>query len=312
MALKHTFVSAIADGGDATVVRPSDWNATHEPDVDGVVFPARTDNTEVATPAADHLVIYAKKVGGRCLPKWVGPSGVDTAFQPFMGTNTCRNFSSAAGTTATTVLAANGGGYTAVGTTFAATTPATGTLRAKTGLSTIATSTTAGNIASIRTTGVCCAVETGFFLVSRFGLAGTLQAGNRGFCGLLASGAVITNIDPAAAASAARVGMGFNLNTGNWFLYNGTGAAVTALDLGASFPLNTTNFFEMVLFCKPGVASVDYRITELNANVVASGTLTTNLPGTTTYLSLHHWITNNATAAASTLAVKSHYLETDY
>src|SRR6185369_16249223 len=29
MAVTHTFVSAIADGGDATLVRPSNWNADH-------------------------------------------------------------------------------------------------------------------------------------------------------------------------------------------------------------------------------------------------------------------------------------------
>ena len=29
MAITHTFVSAIANGGDATLVQPSNWNATH-------------------------------------------------------------------------------------------------------------------------------------------------------------------------------------------------------------------------------------------------------------------------------------------
>lgn len=38
MAVKHTFVSAIADGGDATLVQPSNWNASHTVD----------DNTFVA------------------------------------------------------------------------------------------------------------------------------------------------------------------------------------------------------------------------------------------------------------------------
>lgn len=30
VSLKHNFVSAIADGGDTSVVRPSDWNAEHD------------------------------------------------------------------------------------------------------------------------------------------------------------------------------------------------------------------------------------------------------------------------------------------
>jgi hypothetical protein len=30
MAIKHAFTSGKSDGGDATLVRPSDWNATHK------------------------------------------------------------------------------------------------------------------------------------------------------------------------------------------------------------------------------------------------------------------------------------------
>ena len=29
MAIKHTFVSAVADGGDTGLVRPTNWNADH-------------------------------------------------------------------------------------------------------------------------------------------------------------------------------------------------------------------------------------------------------------------------------------------
>jgi acetaldehyde dehydrogenase (acetylating) len=29
MPTEHLFTSAVADGGDATLVRPSDWNAIH-------------------------------------------------------------------------------------------------------------------------------------------------------------------------------------------------------------------------------------------------------------------------------------------
>jgi hypothetical protein len=42
MPPRHPFVSAIADGGDATLVRPSDWNADH-------VSPYATGSFTVAT-----------------------------------------------------------------------------------------------------------------------------------------------------------------------------------------------------------------------------------------------------------------------
>jgi hypothetical protein len=46
MSTAHAFVSAIADGGDATLVRPSNWNAAHtgladtlsEPTVDTTIL----------------------------------------------------------------------------------------------------------------------------------------------------------------------------------------------------------------------------------------------------------------------------------
>lgn len=38
MAIKHTFVSAIADGADATLVRPSNWNANHTIDNNTITY----------------------------------------------------------------------------------------------------------------------------------------------------------------------------------------------------------------------------------------------------------------------------------
>jgi len=42
VAVKHTFVSAIADGVDATLVRPSNWNATHTIDAGQATIPFAT------------------------------------------------------------------------------------------------------------------------------------------------------------------------------------------------------------------------------------------------------------------------------
>ena len=42
MAVKHTFVSAIADGGDASLVRPSNWNASHSVDSGQATIPFAT------------------------------------------------------------------------------------------------------------------------------------------------------------------------------------------------------------------------------------------------------------------------------
>ena len=39
------------------------------------------DIADPASPPTDNLILYAKKVGGRMLPKIIGPSGVDTILQ---------------------------------------------------------------------------------------------------------------------------------------------------------------------------------------------------------------------------------------
>ncbi len=42
MAVTHIFVSAKSDGGDATLVRPSNWNASHTGTIDDTMHGVRT------------------------------------------------------------------------------------------------------------------------------------------------------------------------------------------------------------------------------------------------------------------------------
>lgn len=59
-SLKHKFVDAIADGGDATVVRPSNWNDDHD-----LWLGYRTVSTTSDTIAnADHLTLITYSNGG--------------------------------------------------------------------------------------------------------------------------------------------------------------------------------------------------------------------------------------------------------
>lgn len=68
MALNHPFVSAIADGADTTLVRPSDWNAGHTGNLSNFIAinesPAGTINgsnvtfTLAATPVAGTVKLW--------------------------------------------------------------------------------------------------------------------------------------------------------------------------------------------------------------------------------------------------------------
>lgn len=58
MPIKHAFTSAKSDGADATLVRPSNWNANH--DIDYVDIP---EAAAPGTPSSGNVRLYAKTDG---------------------------------------------------------------------------------------------------------------------------------------------------------------------------------------------------------------------------------------------------------
>lgn len=320
MALKHTFQSAKSDGADATQIQPSNWNAEHVPDADGILFTAST--TDPATPASGFLNLYAKQIANRNVPKWVGPAGVDVPVQASLGYNRVTTMCPAGGTTATTVVSMMGptGGFTASASTFSSVTLTNTRLTTSVRRCTLATSTTAGTVVYLRCNSLECwrgnlAGLGGFFFTVRFGTEGTIQTGMRVFAGLADSIGTPTNVNPLTSTTPGKIGMAYDQATSaNWQLVtNITGTAPTVLDLGASFPVNTStsSLMELTLYCAPNGSTVGYRVWNLGSGVVTSGTLSTNLPANTTFLAPLLWATNNATSAAVTLGFNRWYLETD-
>lgn len=271
-------------------------------------------STDPSTPAADTIHFYMKKIGGRIMPKWMGPSGVDTPAQPFIGMNHCRSWlpGNGAGNTAALVVGSYGCSFVAAGATFAQTTPATGSLKSRTRLASITATATAGNLCYIKGQQLEVARETGFFFVMRFGLDVTGTA-NLGFAGLYSSVTAPTATANLVTATTARVGMAIQLPSGNWQLVIASGSAVTATDLGASFPVNTTDLLELVMFSAPGASTISYRVTNLTSAAVSSGDfIMTNAPSLTTYMTPLISLSNNATATGVKFSFKQMYLETDY
>lgn len=275
---------------------------------------------EPSVPSAGTARLYARDVAGRMLPKWIGPSGVDYMLQAHMGTNGIGIWRGGATTTATTFASTTGSmAYTGASPT-APTIPtlASTNLLTQTFRSTISTGATAGGLAYIRGNQLRvwrgnAAGLGGFFVVIRFALTGTLRDGLRCFAGLVDVAANPTNIDPTTSTTPGSIGLAIAANTGNWRLVNNvTGTARTAADLGASFAVNNTHLLELALFCAPNGSSVGYRVTNWSTGAQTSGSLTTNIPAATTFLTPSVWVTNNATAAAQTLDFISCYVETDY
>lgn len=277
----------------------------------GIILAAVT--AEPSAPAADRLEFYAKNVGGKMLPKFIGPSGVDSALQAHIAFNNVSLISPAA----TTVINVIGCAVTSVGTVSH---PALASTNYKTQARrfAIVSVATAGGLSSLRVNALefwrgSAAGLGGFYIVTRFSLD-TLAAGNRAFVGISdAATTAPTNVDPTTSVTIGKVGMAINANTGNWSLVNNVaGTAPNILALGANFPVDTTTLYELILFSAPNGSGISYRCTNLTTNTgTLSGSLTTNIPASTTFLGRQAWMTNNATASAIQFSMSRFYLESD-
>lgn len=157
--------------------------------------------------------------------------------------------------------------------------------------------TTRCNNTSIEMTRGDAAGIGGFFCVWRFSNY-ALVDGNRAFFGLIDGTTALTNVDHRTNTAIARIGMYIDDDTGNWnIIHNTSGSAATSVDLGANFPINTTDLYELTLSCEPNSSTVSYYVSNLTTGNTTSGTLSSNLPAGSSFLAMHSWMNNNATAA---------------
>ncbi len=304
--------------GDGTTA----WNSlpygTLSGTVNGLGFNATTD----PVAPVGGITMYSKSIGGRIMPKWIGPSGVDTAVQPFIAGNKI-GYWCPPGNAATLPGVMGYTAPTTVGTVTARTVTTTSLFSRMRRLGVVSVATV-GGLASIRVAVAQVTIGNGdgyggFHKVLRFGVSDAATvAGARMFIGMSSSVAAPTNVEPSTLLNC--IGIGNGASDTNLKLFYGGSVAQTPIDLGANFPANTlsTDVYELVLFSPPNQNGVvHYRVTRLNTDNVAEGTLPTAngivLPSTATLLT-YQWgyRTNNATALAVGLDIMSDYVETDY
>lgn len=279
--------------------------------------------TEPPAPAANSLTLYAKSVGGRMMPKWVGPTGFDVPIQSSFAFNKIAWWNPPGN--ATTVPGVVGfSAVTAIGTATARNVAATNafTRARRLGYNSAATGGSAGGhfspAANIQyTVGSGTVGVGGFYYVCRFGSADTVASA------IMFVGMSNNNATPTVTASPATftnsIGVGCATGDTNLSIYYGGSAAQTPIALGASFPAktNSTDLYELVLFAPSNSATtVHYRVTNISTNAQTSGTLTaatagTQLPASTTFLGHRAYRSNNATATAVLIDIVSVYIETD-
>lgn len=312
--------------GDLFTIASSTGSSLFAVSSDGVLKLATTTDPTATT---GQLKIYAKDYAGRLMPKWIGPSGVDTPFQSSIGFSNISAISPGSGTTATTYVNAFGAPQfsASIGTggTFTVVTPTAGSLLSQTRRFQLGSAAATANTGAYIKHGSAAGTNPqqvwrgnapglgGFFFVARFG-TGALSTTAYNYIGLYTTPTTApTSVNPTTSTTYGKIGVGTASNTGNWqIIHNVAGTAPTLIDLGPNFPINTTGFYEIILYAAPNDTGVSYRAKNLTTNVEVTGTITTNIPTSTTFMGAVAWTTNGGTAAANNLQLSRIYLETDF
>lgn len=268
-------------------------------------------------PAAGGVKLFGRSVGGRSMPAFMGPSGLDSALQPHMG----RNRVSAVWPQGNgTVLNSAGITLTATGTATAANVATTNRHTWMKRLDYLVTVAATTAVAGWRYTSAQfgrggSAGDGGFHFVCRWGPAtGVSTATNRAFVGMANSTAAPTDVEPSSITNI--IGMGWDAADTNIQVMRNDGAgSATKTDLGASFPVPTADrahVYELALFCAPNGSTVEYEVTNLVTGAVATGSMTTDLPSGTTLLAPRGWMSVGGTSSVIGIALMGLYIETDY
>ena len=277
---------------------------------------------ENPTPPVDDTVrLFGRRIAGRMLPAYIGPSGLDSALQPWLARNKIAWFNPPG----------NGGTVNqfgmAVVTTGTATQANVGTAnihqamrRLEYAVTTASTSAVAGirggqNQFHIGDTNTPFG---GFTFIARFGPSrgAASNTTRRFFAGMTSSTAAPTDVDPSAGTTWANIiGVGADAADTNFHIMHRTGTGqVAKIDTGIPKAYaDNTEMFELALFTAPtGTPSVGIRFTRLSDGVHFSHTITTNLPTATTLLNWQIWNSVGGTSSVIGISIASVYIETDF
>jgi hypothetical protein len=147
--------------------------------------------------------------------------------------------------------------------------------------------------------------------VARFGLSSAATvATQRSFVGLIASTAVIANVEPSSLTNI--LGFGVDSTDSTWTFMHNDGAGVATKDaLTGTFPPRdlSVSMFEARIYCIPNDSTIYYSF-EVIGGSLYEGSTSTNIPADTTLLSPQIWTNNGSTALACAVDVVGQYIET--
>lgn len=298
--------------GDADLTWDSSTNDLVLGGVDTSISLAGITN-EPTAPASDTLRLYVKNIGGRMLPKWVGPAGIDTPFQPaFFGNNiTMWNPTTATAGVWLGTAGAGAGTYTTALPTF--TNRYTAIKRARWANVVTTTNQVLGqrNIEAMYFRGSISGTG-GFFFFARFGFD-VWTAGGRLFAGMHTATTVVS-----AQPSASLNIVGFGIDAGDTaitFMHNDGSGTATKETIAGQPSLASNQGYDAYIFCKPNDSTVYYRLVDLNTNAeIINSSVTLDLPVATTGMTAGVLASNAALTPVTSiqLGLNRIYVESDY
>lgn len=317
---KNVFVTLPATKLDGTVigsVSPAAGTFTSTTLTTGqAIIPV---TTPTAAAAATYK-LFAKNIGGRIMPAFVGPSAQDTTLQPHVARNSVAYIQAAGNST--TITNVGTAALTATGTATAANVAVTNVytrMRLLEYLVTVAATTAVAGFyqaAAQYTLGGATAYG-GFHLVTRFGPSTGVTTGTRRlFVGMSSSVAAPTDVNPSTLLN--MIGVGYDAaDTNMQFMHNDGAGTATKIDLGASFPrpsADRTKMYELDIFAAAnGGTTFSYTVTDLGTGAVATGTITSaDVPAATTLLAYRGYSSVGGTSSVTGIALSDMYIETDY
>jgi len=139
----------------------------------------------------------------------------------------------------------------------------------------------------------------GFRVEMMMGVAAT-QATMRVFCGLNFTGVNMAAADPSTLTNC--VFLGCDAADANMqIMHNDAAGTCTKINLGASFPKTNNVVYRVAFSANQNATAIDYTVTRLDSAATASGTLSTNLPTNTAFMTCGWYVANATTAAIATI-----------
>jgi hypothetical protein len=272
-----------------------------------------TGISDPAAPASNTLRLYTKNLSGRMMPKWIGPSGLDTPAQAFLAQNTVVMW--LPGSAATAAIAF-GTVWTVAATqthpTIASTNIMTSIKRA-----TFTTTTTAANAAGIRSSTPIAmrgnaAGMGGFFFAARWGVL-TYSSTMRAYVGLTGASGLFTG-DPSAINDSVMMSKDTGETTWQVLTRDTTAASKTSTGRATAAAANA-EVFDFYAFCPPNGSSITVRVVDIATNTILVDNVvkSTNLPTNTTVLYAHCECMNVTGGAGTAVAIflSKMYIESD-